>query len=162
MSYMVLSHQKRLLYEKAEPHFWRYAKGAEDFQSQWFEELLKKDDYILLLVELKESVVGFIIGQIIKAPEVYAPSGLTLMVDDFCVSSPLWEPVGTQLLNKIKLLAKIKGARQIIIGCFGPYKSQQQNLRGCVINHYQQTTFNISALKPVLITPINLNKLPPP
>lgn len=114
-SMVALSHQKRLLYEKVEPQFWRYAKGAEDVQSGWFEELLKKDDYILLLAELKEDVVGFIIGQIIKAPEVYAPPGPTLMVDDFCVSPTLWNDVGTQLLNKIKLLAKIKGARQIAV-----------------------------------------------
>lgn len=114
-SMVALSHQKRLLYEKAQPLFWRYAKGAEDVQSQWFEELLKKDDYILLLAELNEEVVGFIIGQIIKAPEVYAPPGLTLVVDDFCVSTSFWDDIGTQLLNKIKLLAKIKGARQIVV-----------------------------------------------
>lgn len=114
-SMVALSHQKRLLYEKAEPQFWRYAKGAEDVQSQWFEELLKKDDYILLLAELKEDIVGFIIGQIIKAPDVYDPPGLTLMVDDFCVSAPLWNEVGYQLFNKIKLLAKIKEARQIVV-----------------------------------------------
>lgn len=114
-SMVVLSHRKRLLYEKAEPQFWRYAKGAEDIQSQWFEELLTKNDYILLLAEFKKNIVGFIIGQIIKAPEVYAPHGLTLMVDDFCVSPPLWKDIAIQLLNKIKVLAKIKGAQQIVV-----------------------------------------------
>ena len=37
------------------------------------------------------------------------------MVDDFCVSAPVRNDVGSQLLNKIKLLAEIKGARQIVV-----------------------------------------------
>ena len=30
-------------------------------------------------------IVGFIIGRLVPAPEVYNPGGLTLMIDDFCV-----------------------------------------------------------------------------
>ena len=45
-----LSYQKRREYEKAQPRFWKYAKGAEAIQAKWFKELLDKDDWIMLAV----------------------------------------------------------------------------------------------------------------
>lgn len=110
-----LSHQKRLAYEKVQPQFWRYATGAEDTQTKWFEELLGKHDHILLVAESKDKLLGFVIGRLMSSPEVYDPGGLTLMIDDFCVKSPPdWIEVGKKLFIKIKEVAKSKGVAQIV------------------------------------------------
>lgn len=111
-----LSYNKRRAYEKAQPRFWRYAEGAEKSQSKWFSELLLRDDYILLVAESENKVLGFIIGQLIKAPKVYNPGGLTLMIDDFCVETAAdWSSIGDALLIKLKQLAKEKSATQLIL-----------------------------------------------
>jgi TRAP-type C4-dicarboxylate transport system substrate-binding protein len=126
---VALSYQKRKAYEIAQPQFWKYAPGAEEVQAKWFEELLDDETYIILVAisgsknEMlkrvqhdKKELKAFIIGRLIKAPEVYNPGGLTLMIDDFCVASPeLWETIGSELVAKIKEIAKEKGATQILV-----------------------------------------------
>jgi len=65
-----------------------------------------------------EEVIGFIIGKLMPAPEVYNPGGLTLMIDDFCVQSEnLWQSVGAGLIEAIKIPSKAKGAMQILVVC---------------------------------------------
>lgn len=141
-----LSHKKRKLYEKAQPQFWKYAgPQAEISQFKWFEELLQKDDHIVLVAEQKDNteiapdsesnitncssrgrkmsdtlytrkILGFIIGKVLSAPEVYNPGGLALIVDDFCViDQDLWETIGAKLINEIKIIGETKGANQIIV-----------------------------------------------
>ncbi|MES2215575.1 MAG: GNAT family N-acetyltransferase [Pseudomonadota bacterium] len=114
---VALSHQKRLNYEKAQALFWRYAGDiAEESQAAWFRELLTHKDYIMLTAWQEDKIVGFIIGKLMPAPEVYNPGGPTLMIDDFCVETPeLWQSVGTKLIEEIKILAKAKGATQILV-----------------------------------------------
>ncbi len=127
---VTLSHAKRLLYEKAQPQFWRYAEGAEESQEKWFKELLTRDDYIILKAETNGEVVGFVIGQIIRAPEVYDPGGLTLMVDDFCVRNPqMWQTVGIQLISELKNLAKPIGSNQILVVCGAHDRPKMQLLK---------------------------------
>lgn len=111
---VALSYLKRKAYEKAQAKFWAYAEGAEDVQSDWFEELLMRDDHLLLVAE-DESIVGFIIGRILPAPEVYDPGGLTLMIDDFCANDNDWQNIGSTLLSEIKELGKEKGASQVLV-----------------------------------------------
>ena len=111
-----LSYQKRRAYEKAQPQFWRYAEGSEEVQEKWFEELLDHDDHIILVAKSDTETIGFIIGRLIKAPEVYDPGGLTLMIDDFCVKLDAdWQSVGLELMNAIRLTAKEKGAAQFYV-----------------------------------------------
>lgn len=111
-----LSYQKRRAYEKAQPQFWRYAEGAEEGQGKWFEELLDHDDHIILVAKSDIETIGFIIGRLVKAPEVYDPGGLTLMIDDFCVKSEVdWQSIGLELMNTIQALAKEKGAAQFYV-----------------------------------------------
>ena len=119
ISFMVaLSHQKRRDYEQAQPQFWRYATGAEDSQSEYFKDLLARDDHIMLISESMNKVAGFIIGHLVKSPEVYDPGGLTLKVDDFCVeSSAHWQEIGSKLLAELKQLAEAKGAVQVLVVC---------------------------------------------
>ena len=115
---VALSRQKRLDYEKAQPQFWRHAPNAETEQSNWFHALLNNKDYILLVAESEKRMIGFVIGRLRHAPEVYQPGGLTLEVDDFCVESPQqWMNVGALLLDALKTAARTKGAVQLLVVC---------------------------------------------
>jgi predicted acetyltransferase/RimJ/RimL family protein N-acetyltransferase len=115
-----LSKAKRLAYEKAQPQFWRYAgEEGDKAQEKWFKELLEDKNYVIFTTESNtQEILGFVIGKLMPAPEVYNPGGLTLMIDDFCVQSDnLWQSVGAQLIEKIKAAAKVKGATQIVVVC---------------------------------------------
>jgi hypothetical protein len=77
---------------------------------------LSPESYALLSDD--EKVVGFIIGKLIAAPEVYNPGGLTLMIDDFCVADQVeWHSIGSKLVQEIKAIAKTKDAAQILVVC---------------------------------------------
>ena len=117
-SMVALSKKKRLDYEKAQPQFWRHAPDAEIQQTIWFNQLLEQNDHLVLIAETNKHIIGFVIGRIRQAPEVYQPSGLTLEIDDFCVESPTqWATVGNALLNELKIQAKIKGAALLLVVC---------------------------------------------
>ena len=50
-------------------------------------------------------------GKLMSAPEVYNPSGLTLMIDDFSViDESEWYSIGFKLVQEIEAIAKKKGA----------------------------------------------------
>ncbi|MBY0280658.1 MAG: GNAT family N-acetyltransferase [Alphaproteobacteria bacterium] len=100
---VLLSEQKRKSYEGAQPQFWKCSDNANSVQTDWFEELLKREDHLLFVVKNKtDETLGFIIAEWVKAPEVYN-SGTTLMIDDFCVKDPsLWQRCGGALLSKLK------------------------------------------------------------
>ena len=114
---VALSYEKRRSYEIVQPIFWKYAGSAEDkVQKQWFEELMQKNDYILMVCEENDKILGFVIGRIMKAPEVYDPGGLTLMIDDFCIAKELsWNLVGKELIDEIKILGVKNGATQLLV-----------------------------------------------
>ena len=115
-----LSKAKRMLYEKAQPQFWRYAgEEGDNTQRRWFAELLEDKNYVMLTAESDaKEILGFIIGKLMSAPEVYNPGGLTLMIDDFCVNCEnLWQFVGHELIEETKAAAKAKGATQILVVC---------------------------------------------
>ena len=142
---VALSYNKRRHYEQAQPQFWRYAgEGAEQAQQTWFIELLKRDDVIMFVAEEQNTIQGFIVGQVMKAPAVYDPEGLTLMIDDFCVNeSSLWPSVGQELLNELIQLSRLRGCTQVIVvsGAHDETKRQflqQQNLI-CASEWYVKT-----------------------
>lgn len=115
-----LSKAKRLAYEKAQPHFWRYAgEEGDNTQRQLFTELLENKNYVMFTAESDtQEILGFVIGKFMPAPEVYNPGGLTLMIDDFCVQSEnLWQSVGHELIEETKSTAKVKDATQILVVC---------------------------------------------
>jgi predicted acetyltransferase/RimJ/RimL family protein N-acetyltransferase len=117
---VLLSKAKRLAYEKSQPQFWRYAgEEGDKAQEKWFKELLADKNYLMFTAESDaKEILGFVIGKLMPAPEVYNPGGLTLMIDDFCVQSEnLWQSVGHELIEKIKAMAKTKGATQILVVC---------------------------------------------
>ena len=135
-SLVALSYQKRRLYEKAQPKFWKYAGDhAEQAQTKWFEESLTLDDHIMLTATQGDTIVGFIIGKLVAAPEVYNPGGLTLMIDDFCVKHPSdWLVVGAKLIDEIKIRAKEKGAAQIVVVSGAQDEPKRQFLRSCKLS----------------------------
>ena len=118
-----LSHQKRLAYSKEEPNFWKIAKNSDEVQQKYFEKELKNDDVIALIYEEKQ---GFIIGKLVTPPEVY-DAGLTLMIDDFCISGDLWTTTGKELLDECQKRAKNMGAKQILVVC-GDHDTQKFSL----------------------------------
>ena len=112
----ILSKQKRLTYEKAQPQFWKWSgDSGEETQKKWFKKLICDDNHICLVAKSSEVTIGFIIGKVISAPEVYKPGGPTLMIDDFCVLNDNWDNVGNALLNKIRVIAHDKGIAQLVI-----------------------------------------------
>lgn len=65
-----------------------------------------------------DETLGFIIGKLMDAPEVYDPEGLSLMVDDFCLADEDdWDDIGDKLINEISRIAKTRGAKQILVVC---------------------------------------------
>ena len=127
-----LSRSKRLEYEKAQPQFWRYAGEAGDnAQEKWFKELLEDKNYLMFTAASNtQEILGFVIGRLMHAPEVYDPGGLTLMIDDFCMKSEnLWESVGNKLVEVIKFEAKSRGASQILVVCGAHDYTKRQFLK---------------------------------
>ena len=118
-----LSHQKRLAYSKEQPNFWKMAENSDEVQQKYFEKELKNDNVIALIYEEKQ---GFIIGKLVTPPEVY-DAGLTLMIDDFCISGDLWMTIGKELLDECQKRAKNMGAKQILIVC-GDHDMQKFSL----------------------------------
>jgi len=131
-----LSKHKRLNYEKEQPQFWKYTGvHAEQTQTKWFEELLTLNDHIMLTAKQDDKIVGFIIGKLVAAPEVYNPGGLTLMIDDFCVTDESdWPTIGVKLINEIKLIAKAKGAAQIIVVSGAHDEPKRNFLKSCKLS----------------------------
>jgi hypothetical protein len=119
-----LSHNKRKSYAEAQKQFWKMAKDSDKIQTKWFEELFEKKNAIALVADNKE---GFVIGKVVTPPEVY-DAGLTLMIDDFCVSDEsLWSSTGKDLIDEIKKLAKTQMVSQILVVC-GAHDSHKKSL----------------------------------
>ncbi len=111
----MLSNQKRISYEKFQPQFWRSNGDAGEIaQRKWFKELIEDNSYICLIAKQNDEIIGFVIGKIISAPEVYNPGGLTLLIDDFCILNSNWNLVGNTLLKEIKSISKQQGVTQLI------------------------------------------------
>lgn len=112
----LLSRQKRLAYEKAQPRFWKWAgDSGEEIQKAWFRKLISDNNHICLVAKNSNEIIGFIIGKIVSAPEVYAPGGQTLIVDDFCVLNDNWSAIGNALLSEARSIAHDKGIAQLVI-----------------------------------------------
>ena len=129
-----LSHQKRISYEKAQPQFWKMAKNSDEMQKNWFLDEIQKQDVIALIcinsqknssktpkTNYQTNFLGFLIGKIIEPPAVYS-AGLTLMIDDFCVSYEIfgqdsWVKIGQKLLDLAINKAKKMGVKQILVVC---------------------------------------------
>ena len=70
----------------------KYKAGEEGFFTAHFKELLENKNNLMFNAESgTQEILGFLIGRLMPAPEVYNPGVLILMIDDFCVKSEnLW------------------------------------------------------------------------
>lgn len=115
---VMLSEQKRSQYAQHQPIFWRKAENSAQVQSAFFKHLLGQSNALLLIHPGESGLAGFAIGTLIQGPPVYAPGGLTCMVDDYCVASPdLWLTVGEALLQMMAREAQSLGAVQMLVVC---------------------------------------------
>ena len=77
------------------------------------------ENYLMFTAESSvQEILRFVIGKLMSAPEVYNPSRLTLMIDDFSVTDESeWYSIGFKLVQEIEVIAKKKGAAQILVVC---------------------------------------------
>lgn len=117
VSHMVaLSDQKRSAYQQYQPTFWRKAADANEKQQEYFQALLERADYMMLVHEQEGVVDGFVIAGFIPSPPVYDPEGGTCLIDDFAVSNAqLWATVGRALLKEASDWAQQNGAVQMVV-----------------------------------------------
>lgn len=115
---VALSASKRRAYAEIAPLFWRPASDADARQAAWFAHLLGRESSLALVADGGSGADGFLLGVVQPAPPVYDPGGLTCTVDDFCVRrAELWPTVGAALLGEVRVLARTRGAKQIVVVC---------------------------------------------
>jgi len=115
---VLLSEQKRTIYESYQPVFWRKASDSAEMQTSYFESLLSRDNHISLVCEEGQNLSGFLFGAVANAPPVYDPGGKACMVDDFCISANAqWESQGRALLDATRKRALLLGAVQFVVVC---------------------------------------------
>jgi hypothetical protein len=113
-----LAAARRAIYEGYQPQFWRRAPDARAHQAPFFARLLENDRTLVLVAERAGQVVGFLIAQLVPAPPVYAPGGLTCAVDDFWLAEGEdWLATGGALLDESMRQAKGRGAAQAVVVC---------------------------------------------
>ena len=122
---VALSDQKRTEYAKAQPQFWKKAENANAMQAQWFKELLEDKNCFLFVAEENLQIMGFVIGRMVGAPEVYNPGGITMMIDDFCVSeADLFETIGKDLISVLRNVSKEVAQLLVVCGAHDQPKRQ--------------------------------------
>ena len=120
---VALSEQYRRQLETYQPVFWRKADGSAGAQTRYFLSLLQRPDVLALVHRAVDGLAGFLIAALREAPPVYAPGGLTCVIDDFCVAEEsYWPKAGTALLREAMRVARARGAVQIVVVC--PHRDQ--------------------------------------
>ncbi len=113
---VALSDIKRCEYAVAQPQFWQRADNANQMQAEWFKELFTHENCSLYIAEENAKIIGFAIGRVVAAPEVYNPGGMTMMIDDFCVNDhSLWSSVGAKLIDALR--GASKEVAQLLVVC---------------------------------------------
>ncbi len=114
-----LSGIRRRQYATYQPVFWREAEGSDEIQRPFFEaQIVRELNIAAVALQDDGTISGFIIATLCAAPPVYAPGGLTCVVDDFAVEhDSQWREEGTTLLDHIAHEAKQRGAVQTVVVC---------------------------------------------
>ena len=101
-----------------QPNMWRKASDADERQREFFDFAINRENNISLVANDDTGFLGFLIASLVSAPPVYAPGGLTCLVDDFAVTSPVdWIRVGQALFAELNLLSRVRGAVQVVVIC---------------------------------------------
>ncbi len=112
-----LADARRAAYAEYQPVFWKPAPDARDQQRPYLAGQLTNPDVVALVTtDGTDTVVGFAIGMITAAPPVYAPGGLTCLIDDFTLSPAAdWATTGVDLLTAVRREAAHRGAVQVVV-----------------------------------------------
>jgi len=88
-----------------------------------------QERHVALVHEATDGTIdGFLIATMVPAPPVYDPGGITCLVDDFMVATPvLWASVGRNLLDEAVRLCAPKGAVQTVVVC-GPHDAAKRSM----------------------------------
>jgi hypothetical protein len=111
-----LIESRRRAYEAVEPVFWRKSRNSAVLTRAHFTATLWRRRAVTLVAVRHETLIGFLIATRVRVPPVYAPGGVTMLVDDFCVAEPsLWSTAGRALLDTLSRLGASAGWRQLIV-----------------------------------------------
>ncbi len=126
-----LQDAQRSAYAEYQPVFWNPAPDARDRQRPYLGGQLTDPDVIVLVSTTGiDTVVGFAIGVITAAPPVYAPGGLTCLVDDFTLGPAAdWATDGVDLLIAVRLKAAGRGAVQVVVVTAALHAEESRALR---------------------------------
>jgi L-amino acid N-acyltransferase YncA len=114
-----LAADRRAVYERAQPQFWRRATDAVQAHAPWLAGLVGDPDAVTLVaVDDTGDVVGYVFATIASTPPVYDPGGPTGAIDDFAVASAeLWPTVGRALLAAARDRLRAVGVCQLVVVC---------------------------------------------
>jgi len=113
---LAIAENRRNEYSSYQPVFWHPTPDAVALQRSYFEGLILDSSVISLVAVSDDILLGFVIGQLVEAPVVYDPGGLTCSIDDFALKEQEdWPAVGATLLEAAKLAACERGAVQIVV-----------------------------------------------
>jgi GNAT superfamily N-acetyltransferase len=126
-----LTELRRERYERYQPVFWRRAVNSREVHEEYLREELGRDYLLAYVLEEAGQVCGFAAERLVSAPEVYAPGGQTLLIDDFVVEpSADWDSRGPALLERVWSQAQSAGAAQMVVVCGHGDEDKRQMLRG--------------------------------
>jgi hypothetical protein len=113
---VALIQERRRELEAFDPRFWRSAGQAAAHTRRFYRWLLLTGRGALLLAEEEGRVIAFLTARRVKAPPVYDPGGITILIDDFCVATPqLWPSAGSLLLEALRSRGRQRGWRQMVV-----------------------------------------------
>ena len=114
---VVLAAQRREQYRAYQPTFWRPAEDAAAKHRDFFLTLLGDDQVtVVVAVDDRDDVRGFVVARTVAAPPVYDPGGLTCLVDDFTVADDAdWPAAGPLLIDAVTRWSAGRGATQLVV-----------------------------------------------
>jgi hypothetical protein len=125
-----LTELRRERYERYQPVFWRRAPNSRAVHEAFLREELGKEDLFAFVLEEDQQLHGFVAGRLVSAPEVYAPGGPTLAIDDFVVEpSATWNSRGRDLLDCVWSAGQAAGAAQMVVVCGHRDEDKRELLR---------------------------------
>lgn len=126
---------------------YKIQKMSDNYRDYYFDYLMenvKNNDGIVYVAVEDSSVLGFIVGTIIKADEIdeltVDSSIIKGRIEELCVTSKVRSSgIGTLLMEKIEEYLKNKGCKYIYIEVFGPNTN--------AINFYNKKGYNMRSLE---------------
>jgi hypothetical protein len=107
---------KRRRLASFEPLMWRVAPDAEKVSEAFLGYLLQQPTTLAFTAHKDGAMYGCVVAQLQASPPVYAPGGLTCLIDDLAVEDgDLGAQAATALLHHTWGEAKLRGAVQTLV-----------------------------------------------